>query len=79
MAEALPVNVTVSPTSNSKPVPDNVNSFVADVPSTCRLENKSVAVNAATELPNGPLATSTNRSFNVVLTELTTQSDMTFS
>jgi len=47
----LPLNLTVSSTSNSEPDPDNVMTLVV-VLRTCNRENSTVAETAAAEMPN---------------------------
>ncbi len=73
-AATLPVNLTVSPASNSDPVPDNVSTFAVDVLSTCSRENITLADTAAGELPNPLPMTSIKESIRELLTEVTKKS-----
>ena len=70
---AVPLNLTVSPTSNSEPEPDKTMTLLMAL-RTCKRENTKTAVTAAAALPNGLPVTSTNESCRELFTEETKKS-----
>jgi hypothetical protein len=74
----VPLNRTVSPTSNSEPDPDNVITPLV-MSSTRTIENSTVAATAACEPPNPLPVTSIKASVRELLTEATKKSPTTVS
>ena len=69
----MPLNRTVSPTSNSEPDPDNVTTPLV-ISSTLNSESSTLADTAAGELPNPLPVTSIKESIRELLTEVTKKS-----
>ncbi len=69
----VPLNRTVSPTSNSEPDPDNVTTPLV-MSSTLNSESSTLADTAASELPNPLPVTSIKESIRELLTEVTKKS-----